>query len=312
MDSPVMLVDSFAQIYRCFHAVKALSNSAGAPTNAVFGIAKFLIRLDREHKSPFGAFVYDKGKPAFRMELAPDYKANRPPMPPEMSLQIPYIRRLVRAFGWIEVEHDGCEADDLLASIAGALAPEKVVIVSGDKDLSQVIDSRVTMLVPDPAGGLRLRGPAEVAEKFGVPPERIVDYLALLGDASDNIPGVNGVGAKTAAKLLSEFGSGTAVFDNAAKVKSESLRAKLESSRELFLKNVKLVELHRNPPEGVVWKLENFRRPEPDWNAVREICRELELRSILKELPDDSGSLFAPQKPPEPPKTDSFSQQNLF
>lgn len=326
-NTPILLVDSFAQIYRCYHAVRYLSTSDGVPSNAVFAMTKFLLKLYKEHPSENGAFVFDKGRPKFRMELAPDYKANRPPMPEELRVQLPVIRELIDAFGWNIVEHDGYEADDLIGSIAEAFTEHPVVIFSGDKDISQMIDSRVEMLVPDPAGSVTRRGVDEVIRKFGVPPSGIVDYLALIGDSSDNIPGVEGIGPKTAAALLQQFGSGENMFRHLDEIKRESLRTKLEGAKELFEKNVKLVRLDTAPPENVPWKLDAFKRREPDFEQIRAIAGKMELKSILREIeavagPEDGGDLFAAPPasapaPEEPGKTvkketSDLTQMDLF
>ena len=303
--TPILLVDSFAQIYRCYHAVRHLSTADGVPTNAVFAMTKFLLKLEKEHPSENGAFVFDKGRPRFRMELAPDYKANRPPMPEELQLQLPVIRELIRDFGWVIVEHDGYEADDLIGSIASAFPARRVVIFSGDKDLSQMIDDRVEMLVPDPAGSLTKRGVEEVVKKFGVPPSGIVDYLALIGDASDNSPGVEGVGPKTAAALLQQFGSGKELFRRIGEVQRETLRAKLAQAKDLFEKNVKLVTLDTTPPEDVAWEINRLKRSAPDYAKIRAIAKKMELKSILREIdaiagPEMGEDLFSASSVPVP------------
>ena len=306
--TPILLVDSFAQIYRCYHAVRHLSTADGVPTNAVFAMTKFLLKLEKEHPSENGAFVFDKGRPRFRMELAPDYKANRPPMPEELQIQLPVIRELIQDFGWAIVEHDGYEADDLIGSIASAFPAHRVVIFSGDKDLSQVIDDRVEMLVPDPAGSVTKRGVEEVLKKFGVPPSGIVDYLALIGDASDNIPGVEGVGPKTAAALLQQFGSGEELFRRLDEVKRESLRAKLAGAKDLFEKNVRLVTLDTVPPENVVWELGCLKRSAPDYAKIRAVAGKMELKSILREIDaiagpaEEDGDLFSTASVPRSEK----------
>ncbi len=306
--TPILLVDSFAQIYRCYHAVRHLSTADGVPTNAVFAMTKFLLKLEKEHPSENGAFVFDKGRPRFRMELAPDYKANRPPMPEELQIQLPVIRELIQDFGWAIVEHDGYEADDLIGSIASAFPAHRVVIFSGDKDLSQVIDDRVEMLVPDPAGSVTKRGVEEVLKKFGVPPSGIVDYLALIGDASDNIPGVEGVGPKTAAALLQQFGSGEELFRRLDEVKRESLRAKLAGAKDLFEKNVRLVTLDTVPPENVVWELGCLKRSAPDYAKIRAVAGKMELKSILREIDaiagpaEEDGDLFSTASAPRSEK----------
>ena len=188
MAAPLLLIDSYSQIYRGYYAIRALTTAQGIPSNAVFAMTKLLMKLKEEYEGYEGAFVFDKGRPAQRMALAPAYKANRPPMPDDLRSQLEIIRDMIHAFGWNIIEWDGAEADDLIAAAAANFTDRKVLIVSSDKDISQVIDERVEMLVPDHDGkGFTRRGIEETIAKFGVKPSAIVDYLALIGDSSDNI-----------------------------------------------------------------------------------------------------------------------------
>ena len=269
MASPLLLIDSYSQIYRGYYAIRGLSTAQGTPTNAVFAMTKLLLRLRDEYPGYDGAFVFDKGRPAQRMLLAPSYKANRPPM----------------AFGWNIVEWEGSEADDLIAAAAEYFHDRNVLIVSSDKDISQVIDDRVEMLVPDhDSKGFHKRGVAETVAKFGVKPEGIVDYLALIGDSSDNIPGVEGVGPKTAAALLNQFGSIDNLIARADEIKRDSLREKIRSSTDVMLLNRKLILLDKSVPEGLMFSDETFRRTEPDYAKIRELASKMELRSVLRDL----------------------------
>lgn len=281
----LLLMDSYAWIYRSFYAVRSLTNSRGVPSNAVFAMMRFLLKLEDEFPARSGGFIFDCGKPAHRLALAPDYKANRPPMPEELKVQLPVIRTLIGAFGWPSFESEGYEADDLIACIAHAVTDRPVRIVSGDKDLSQLIDDRVTMLVPSPDGKQLLpRGVRETEEKFGVPPSLIVDYLALVGDSSDNIPGVPGVGPKTAAALLRQFGSIDAMLASPQLIARESLREKIASAGELLKKNRLLVSLKDDPPPGFAPSPDSFSRKAPDWNAVLAVAQDMEFRSMFREL----------------------------
>ncbi len=285
MASPLLLIDSYSQIYRGYYAIRGLSTAQGTPTNAVFAMTKLLLRLRDEYPGYDGAFVFDKGRPAQRMLLAPSYKANRPPMPEDLRAQLDPIREMIRAFGWNIVEWDGSEADDLIAAAAERFHDRKVLIVSSDKDISQVIDERVEMLVPDhDSKGFHKRGVAETVAKFGVKPEGIVDYLALIGDTSDNIPGVEGVGPKTAAALLNQFGSIDNLIAHADEIKREPLREKIRSSTDVMLLNRKLILLDKNVPEGLMFSDETFRRTEPDYAKIRELASKMELRSVLRDL----------------------------
>lgn len=302
MKTPVLLIDSYAQIYRSFHAVQNLTSADGTPVNAVFALTRFLLKMETEFSTSLGAFVFDKGKPPRRMELLPEYKANRPPMPESLKIQIPIIRQLISAFGWQQIEAEGFEADDLLASIADGMPENPVTIFSADKDIAQIIDDRVIMMVPGFTGGFHKRDIADVIEHFGVEPGQMVAYLALLGDSSDNIPGVDGVGSKTAARLLSEFGTAENLYNSLDKIPKEKLRKKLQDSREIFFKNIELIRLDKTPPEGVVWNENMFRKQSPDWAQIAEICKKYSLKSILKELPLKSETVE-----PEPVELDLFS-----
>ncbi len=284
-NAPLLLIDSYAQIFRCYYAVRALSTRDGVPTNAIFGMLKFLLKLEEKYASSDGAFVFDHGRPPHRMALAPEYKANRAPTPEDLKAQLDTIRALVDAFGWHVVEAPDSEADDLIGSITEHFAERPVTIVSADKDLCQLINDRVEMMVPDPAGkGLARRGIAEVREKFGVDPSQIVDYLALIGDSSDNIPGLPGVGPKTAAALLNQFGSIENILANTAAISRESLRAKFEGAQDLLNVNIQLVKLLTIPPDGITWQPADFKRRTLDIDRIRAIAESCQLRSLLKEI----------------------------
>ena len=281
MKNTLLLVDAFSQVFRGYFAVRALSTASGLPTNAVFAMTKLLLKLQQEYGDCDGAFVFDKGKCAARLELAPAYKANRPPMPEDLRTQMEPIRNMIRAFGWPIVESEGFEADDLIGAAAVSETGREVLILSSDKDLSQLINDRVKMLVPDRDGkGLLIRDVAATKEKFGVPPEGIVDYLSLIGDSSDNIPGVEGVGPKTAASLISQFGSIEAMLAAPEKIAKENLRNKIVSSRETLELNRKLILLNFKAPLSGV----SFEKMEPDYAKIRELAEQFELKSILKEL----------------------------
>ena len=329
MSESVLLIDSYAQIYRSFHAVKDLTSADGTPINAVFALARFLLKLESDFPTGLGAFVFDKGKPPRRMEILPDYKANRPPMPDALRTQIPIIREMIALFGWPLIESEGSEADDLIASIAEGLPQHEITIFSADKDIAQVIDDRVTMMVPGFTGGFRKRDAAEVMERFGVRPDQIIPYLALLGDSADNIPGVEGVGPKTAAQLLSEFDTAENMFASLDKIPKEKLRQKLADSKDIFFKNVELIRLDKTPPEGIVWEKSMFLKKTPDWAKLAEFCKRYSLKSILKELPveeppaeetaDEFDLFSAPapapvpeEKKPEPEQKNDYEQLSLF
>ncbi len=284
MSEPLILVDAYSQIFRAFYAIRQLTNSKGEPTNAIFVFTRLLLKIQEDYPSRQGALLFDCGKVAFRLELAPDYKANRQPMPDELKAQIPAIRELAAAFGWPLLEEENYEADDLIAAFArNAAGP--VRIISSDKDLTQLITPEVRMLVPAEKNGFEERGIPQVQEKYSVPPEQMVDYLALLGDASDNIPGVPGVGPKTAAQILNAYGPAETWLDNPEKIDNPKLRAKLEGHLDVLRKNRKLIALRDDLPERFRNVETCLTRNAPDWAKIREICERAELRTILRDLP---------------------------
>ena len=303
--TPLLLIDSYSQIYRGYYAVRSLSTSKGEPSNAVFAMAKLLFKLQQEYGDRDGAFVFDKGKCSARLELAPEYKANRPPMPDDLRSQIEVIRELIRAFGWNIIEQESLEADDLIGCIATANNSRDVLILSSDKDLSQLINRNIRMLVPDRDGkGLLLRDEAATIEKFGVPPAGIVDYLALIGDSSDNIPGVEGVGPKTAADLIREFGSIDAILAEPQKIKREALRGKITGAAEILRLNQKLIQLDLSAEISGF----DLTKKEPDYPAIRKIAEQMELKSILKDM--DKQQL--PELPAKQEKQETRNTQMEF
>ncbi len=209
MTSPrptLYLIDGSAYIYRAFFALPALNNSKGLQTNAVYGFMTTLLKIIREHRPDGLVVAFDEKGPTLRHEEFKEYKAQRPPMPDGMKAQIPYIHRVVEALNIPAVKQVGYEADDLIGTLArqAEQAGHDVVIVTGDKDMLQLITPHVRIY--DPVKD-KWSGDAECIAKFGVEPGRVVEIMGLMGDSSDNIPGVKGIGEKTAMKLISQFGS---------------------------------------------------------------------------------------------------------
>ncbi len=281
----LVLVDAYSQIFRAFYAVRKLTNARGEVVNAAFVFTKLLLQLEKKHASEFGAMLFDCGKVTFRLQLNPEYKANRPPMPDDLKAQIPLIRKIAEAFGWPLLQYENFEADDLIGGLALRYHDIPVDIVSSDKDLSQLIDDRVSMLIPA-SGGFERRTPKEVAEKFGVTPAEIVDYLALLGDTSDNIPGVPGVGPKSAVEILHCFGPAENWLNNPSLLSADhKLTRKLLPALDTVRKNRKLIRLHTDLPAELDLPTPPLRK-EPDWECIRNICADNQFNSIIKELPE--------------------------
>lgn len=281
MQEEVYLIDGSAYIYRAYHAIAPLSNSRGLATHAVFGFINILRRLFKERDPHFLAVAFDSRGPVFRHEMYSDYKANRPPMPVDLAEQIPYIRQYVEALNIRVLEEPGVEADDLIASAVRELRSlgQKVVIVSGDKDLLQLVDSATTMW--DPMKG-KVMDAAEVIRKYNVQPGQLLDCFALIGDSSDNIPGVAGIGPKTAEKLINQFGSLEAIYQNIEALVQPKLAEKLRSGRDAVFLARELIRLKADV--DVPRSLADYSVSIPDAERVRELYTQLEFTSLLKEV----------------------------
>ncbi len=282
----LVLIDGSSYLYRAFHALPPLTNSRGEPTGAVLGVLNMLQKLLKEENPELVAVVFDAPGRTFRDELFEQYKANRPPMPDELRSQVQPLLDAVTSLGLPLLRISGVEADDVIGTLArrAADAGLDVLISTGDKDMAQLVDGHVTLVNTMTGSVLNRDG---VKAKFDVYPEQIVDYLALVGDSSDNIPGVPKVGPKTAAKWLNEFGTVSSLLEHAGEISGkvgESLRdnlTQLELSQRLATINCSL-ELDRTPDEMV--------RGTPDVASLRELYTRLELRLLLKQLGgDDPG-----------------------
>ena len=278
-----LLVDGYNLAYRCFFAIPELTRADGFPTNALHGWVKSIWKLADQEK-PEGTLVFfDLGGAQDRLAIHPEYKSQREEMPEALAKQLPYVRSLTRALGCVGIELEGVESDDLLAAEAVALARagHEVLIVSSDKDFAQIVDERIKILLPPPTAnpklGWQVRDAAGVREKFGVPPAQIADYLALVGDTSDNIPGITGVGPKTAAKWLAEWGSLEGVIAHAAELQPERFRAAVASEADKLRRNLKLTTLNVALPSLVLSK------PTPAPEELYRLLEELEMRSALQE-----------------------------
>ncbi|MBU1711175.1 MAG: DNA polymerase I [Proteobacteria bacterium] len=276
---PVYLIDGSAYIYRAYHAVAPLTNSKGQPTHAVYGFTNILLRVLREKTPKYLAMVFDAKGPTFRHELYPEYKANRPPMPDDLISQLQLIRDVVKAYNITSLEQQGYEADDLIAAAATRLQKLgiPVIIVSGDKDLLQLVSETVTLW--DPMNN-RFMDPEAVQKKYNVPPEKLLDLYALIGDSSDNIPGVPGVGPKTAEKLINQFGSLESMYDQLDQVDKAKLKEKLLANKDQAFKSRDLIRLDIEVQTPTA--LDDYLIPAPDEQKLREIFTELEFTRLLK------------------------------
>ncbi|MPZ11554.1 MAG: DNA polymerase I [Kiloniellaceae bacterium] len=293
------LVDGSGYIFRAYFAIPPRSTSDGTPTNATFGFTNMLVKLLRESDADAIAVIFDKSAKTFRNTIYPQYKAHRPEPPEDLVPQFAAIREATRAFNLPCIELEGYEADDLIATYArqAKAAGAEVTIVSSDKDLMQLVDGGITML--DPIKD-RWIGRDQVVEKFGVQPERVVDVQALAGDSTDNVPGVPGIGIKTAAQLINEYGDLDTLLARAGEIKQVKRREKLIENTELARISRQLVMLERNVPVEV--GIDGFGLKQPVAEDLRGFLERYEFRSLLRRLSDQLGSveeLTEAEAPPE-------------
>ena len=281
MKKTLFLIDGTAYIYRGYHALPALSNSKGKPTNAILGFTNILYKLFKEKKPEYAVMLFDAKGKTFRHDLYEEYKANRPPMPEDLRTQIPYIKEIVDGFKIPVMEMVGYEADDLIGAMAllGESSGFSVVMVSGDKDLMQLVNKNCLMY--DPMKDLWI-DEALVLEKTGVSPEQITDMMGLTGDASDNIPGVPGIGKKTAPELIQQFGSLEKLFANLATINRKKLYENLVENREKAFLSKRLATIKTDLP--ILFDPEKFRVPEPDTGRLYHLFTELEFKKYQKEF----------------------------
>ncbi|HEX9860162.1 MAG TPA: DNA polymerase I, partial [Nitrospirota bacterium] len=280
------IIDGNSYIYRAFHAIRNLSTSKGLPTNAVYGFTNMLLKVVGDKNPDYLVVCFDPKGPTTRHGMYDKYKATRPAMPDELRPQVPYIHRIVGAFNIPVLLFDGIEADDVIASVALDAAEKgfDVTVVTGDKDLFQLIGGNVK--VYDTMKDV-MYGPAECEERFGVPPGKLVDLLGLMGDSSDNIPGVPGVGPKTAAKLISEYGSVESLLEQVDTVKTPKLRENLKAHADDARLSKELVTLMRGLPEHV--DIEGLKRRPQDPEALIALFKELEFGALMKHVTATSG-----------------------
>jgi DNA polymerase-1 len=279
----LLLVDGHAYAYRAFHAIRNLSGPDGQATNAIFGFVKMLARMRAVVNPTHLAVVWDGGLSAARMALVPEYKAQRPPMPDDLAHQIDEIIIWLGAARIRSVRQDEVEADDLIASLAKVAVVENgatVVIASADKDFFQLIGAAVGMLNPNDKTDT-IWGAAQVAGKTGVPPEQVVDWLSLIGDAVDNIRGVAGVGPKTATDLLVRFGSIDGLYARLDEVKSERVRAALRDAAEVVRRNQQMIRLQDDLP-GLPG-MDELVAGEPDQGRLVELYRRWGFKGLAAE-----------------------------
>jgi len=286
----IYLIDGSAYIYRAYHAISHLSNSSGLPTNAVFGFTRMLIKLIEDKNPQYLVMVFDSKGPTFRHERYPQYKANRPPMPDDLVVQQPYIRKVVEAFNIPIVEMQGFEADDLIASLAYQAESKgyRSVMITGDKDFLQLVTSDATIW--DPMKD-RIWTEQNIIDKYQFKPTQIIDMMGFWGDTSDNVPGVPGIGEKTAMTLIQQFGSMDDVYAHIDTITKKKQKENLINFKDQAYLSRELVQIDRNAPVSL--DLESFKFQDADTKKLFELFQLLEFRNLQQKY----------QPPPEnPPK----------
>ncbi len=304
MEKPLLvLFDGNALLHRAFHALPPLTlRKSGEMVGAVYGFAQMLLKVINELKPSHYAIAFDMKGPTFRHKLFDQYKVHRPETPQELVGQLGRVRELVEAFNIPIFEMEGYEADDLLGTLSNQASDKDVetIIVTGDADAMQLVSPRVKVLYPKPRKSFSdtmLFDEAAVKEKYGVKPEQIADLKGLVGDPSDNIPGVTGIGAKTAVKLIEQFGSVEGIYENIDKVEPEKLQALLKDNEAVARQSQELATIVTQMP--VELKLDDCRVSHYDRNKVTELLRELEFASLLPKLPQVEGAPSVEAKPPQ-------------
>lgn len=277
----IYLVDVSSMFFRAFYAVRPLTSPAGVPVNAVYGFLSMLIKLLKEEKPDYMVFCYDRKEPSFRKDMYQEYKANRSEMPEDLGVQIPYIKKFADILGIPSMEVPNYEADDIIGTLAcwGTKQGANVVIVSGDKDFGQLINDNVILYDTMKEHRYNVSG---VFEKWGVRPDQFIDYLAICGDTSDNIPGVKGIGEKGAIKLLEQFKTLEDIYENIDKVESKSVREKLIASKDNALMSKKLVTICTDIP--VSHNLEDYTLKPWHVDELRSLLQELNFKNFEKTL----------------------------
>ncbi|MGB0449401.1 MAG: 5'-3' exonuclease H3TH domain-containing protein, partial [Porticoccaceae bacterium] len=294
--TPLILVDGSSYLYRAFHALPPLTNSKGVPTGAVKGVINMMRRMQKDYPQSTVVVVFDAKGKTFRDEIFSEYKAHRPPMPDDLRVQIEPIHNIIKAMGLPMLIIDGVEADDVIGTLAvqATVAEQPVIISTGDKDIAQLVNEHITLINTMNNSVLDREG---VIEKFGIPPELIIDYLALLGDKSDNIPGVPGVGEKTALGLLQGIGGLDDIYARLDEVAGLAFRGaktmspKLEEHKELAYLSYLLATIKTDVEMPV--HLNELKNGQPDQAQLLSLFREMEFKTWIEEAqaaPSESNS----------------------
>ncbi|HXG31222.1 MAG TPA: 5'-3' exonuclease H3TH domain-containing protein [Thermodesulfobacteriota bacterium] len=291
MKEPILcLIDGSSYIFRAYHAIRSLRTSKGFPTNAIYGFTSMILKLLKDYRPDYMGIVFDSKGRTFRDDIYPLYKANRGEAPDDLNMQIPKILEIVDGLGIPRIQMEGYEADDIIGTIVKKMEDKniRVLLVTGDKDFCQLVSDKVTLIdtMRNKKTGIK-----EVVERFGVPPERVTDVLALSGDPVDNIPGVRGIGEKTASQLIREFGSLERLIERIGEV-PERQRELIETNKESAILSKRLVTIKTDVPIDI--KLDDLKYRGFNKERLSGIFEELEFKSLLREL---GGSTVDGQKP---------------
>ncbi len=275
------LLDGSSYIYRAFFALPHLSSASGLPTNASLGFTNMLLKMLKDKSPEYMAVIFDAKGPTFRHELYESYKITRPPMPYNLSSQIPYIKEIVEGLNISMLELEGYEADDIIATICKEMENKeyKVIVITGDKDLFQLVSKNVTLW---DSMKNKVSGIVEVKERFEIEPHQIPDVMGLTGDSIDNVPGIPGIGEKTAIRLIKEFQSIENLLDNIDQIPKEKLKANLRRYKDQALLSKELVTLKSDVP--VACDLKHLKVKSPDRAKLRKLFKELEFTRLLREI----------------------------
>lgn len=297
MKKSIYVIDVSSMFFRAFYAIRPLTSTKGVPVNAVYGFISMIVKLFKEKSPDHVVFCYDRKDPSFRKDLYTDYKANRTEMPDDLQVQMPYLKQVARLLGICDMELPSFEADDLIGTVACMARKENydVFIVSGDKDFCQLVNQNVFLY--DTMKEM-VFDEALVKEKHGVTPAQFIDYLAITGDTSDNIPGVSGIGPKGAQKLIEQFGTLENIYENIDQVSSASIKEKLLKSKDKALLSKKLVTIVCDAP--ITHKIDDFKVGSFKTDELRAFLQELNFKTFEKNLLGEGQNGFTSKLSSDP------------
>lgn len=310
----LVILDGHAILHRAFHAIPPLTTENGVLINAVFGFTSMLLRVMSDLKPTHLAVVFDRPRPTFRKKLFEGYQKKRPKMDETLIPQIEIVHKVVSALGLSIFELDGFEADDLIGTIAVNVKEIPVTVVTGDRDLLQLVNSHTSVYMPVKGiSDSKLFGEKEVEEKYQIKPSQVIDYKAIVGDQSDNYPGVAGVGPKTASTLLTKYHTLDGIYSHLSEISPEGLRKKLETGKASAFLGRQLAAIKTDVP--LDFTLEKCKIPQLDTLPVRELFEELQFKSLIPRLNLNSDFSNRKQVMPEAksrPEKEENGQISLF